>query len=75
MTKSLKNKTNLKLVCNKNTKTLGIVLKDSSFNMLKFREHIETCPACEKFVAKVMDTVFTPTAVGVITGLMGSKRG
>ncbi|MBA7661752.1 hypothetical protein ES703_69772 [subsurface metagenome] len=45
------------LFCKQNPKTLGIEDEQGNWDYDKFREHIKTCPECEKFNHILSDDV------------------
>jgi len=46
-----------KLICNSDPKKRGIENEDGSWDMTKFREHIQTCKKCMELVNAIGESV------------------
>jgi len=51
-----------KLFCGGNPRKLGIEDKDGSWDMAKFREHVDSCPICSCGVGKIMGMIASGTS-------------
>jgi len=46
-----------KLVCDGDTKLLGIENQDGSWNYEEFRKHVKECTACKAFAKSLQNTI------------------